>query len=333
MLFGYGGLGFAQGFAPIFLGSLLVALAMGCMPSLSDALTLAETRRVEAAGLGRIIYGHIRVWTSVGVLTMMLLSGRIVALFPGERIIFALLLVTALAAAIAILAALKFKRVRLHRSLEGRLTADRARLRLALVGILAAALIQASHAEIYSFATLNWRRAGLTADFISAAWAIGVACEGLLFAVAARVFRTEENAAAFIILGGIGAALRWLMMSGDSGPGLLLALQAMHGLSFAATYCGSVLLLGGLAGPTHRARMQGWLAAASALSLALATLACGPLTSHYGAKAYLAMTGLALAGLGLAFLAAVLKRRLPSMAEAQARYAGPRAGLAGAPRG
>ena len=55
--------------------------------------------------------------------------------------------------------------------------------------------------------------------------------------------------------------------------------------------------------------MQGWLAAASALSLALATLACGKLTSLYGEKAYLAMAGLAMAGLALALLAGALKRQ------------------------
>ena len=46
--------------------------------------------------------------------------------------------------------------------------------------------------------------------------------------------------------------------------------------------------------------MQGWLAATSSLTLAGATLAAGALTPLVGARAYLAMAGLAGAGLLLA---------------------------------
>jgi hypothetical protein len=56
----------------------------------------------------------------------------------------------------------------------------------------------------------------------------------------------------------------------------------------------------------------GWLASASGLSLALATLACGTLPGLYGERAYLAMAGLALAGLVLALYATALKRRIVS---------------------
>jgi PPP family 3-phenylpropionic acid transporter len=313
MLAGYCGLDVVEGFAAIFLGALVVALAMGAMLPLADALTLNEIRRVDALGQRSIAYGHIRVWTSVGVLTMMLLSGRIVGIFPGERIIFALTLVALAPVCVAVLAALKLKKAGPWRAPEGgRMTADAARLRLAIICIAAAALIQASHAEVYSFGTIHWRQAGLSSDFIGAAWAIGVASESLLFLLMARFFGAEKNAIGLLMIGGLGAALRWWAMSADPEPWRLIALQAMHGLSFGATTCGSVLLLGGLALPTHRARMQGWLSAASALSLAAATFASGRLTSLFGQKAYLGMAALACAGLALALAAGALKRRLPA---------------------
>jgi hypothetical protein len=59
-------------------------------------------------------------------------------------------------------------------------------------------------------------------------------------------------------------------------------------------------------------KKQGWLAAASELSIALATLACGTLTGLYGERAYLAIAGFALAGLVLPLYAAALKRRIES---------------------
>ena len=124
MFISYCALGFAEGFAPIFVGAIVVAIAMGSMPSLSDALTLAQIRRVEMEGFNRIAYGHIRVWTSIGVLAMMLLSGRIVGLFPGQRIIVALAGLTLLPAVAAIMAAAKLKHAEFPRGLRAGLTAD-----------------------------------------------------------------------------------------------------------------------------------------------------------------------------------------------------------------
>jgi PPP family 3-phenylpropionic acid transporter len=202
LLSGYFGLNFALGFAPIFTGAIIVALALGAMPALADALTLTEIRRAEVAGRPHIAYGHIRVWTSIGVLLMMLASGRIVEAFPGPRIIVALAVLSLFSVGVAIFAAVRMNaRSVVSTGYPGRLTADRARLRLAIVGIGAAALIQASHAEIYSFGTIHWRHAGLAPDQISAAWAIGVASESVLFLVAARYFRTDRNAIAFLLLG------------------------------------------------------------------------------------------------------------------------------------
>jgi PPP family 3-phenylpropionic acid transporter len=313
LLSGYCGLGHAAGFAPIFAGAIVVALALGAMPALADALTLTEIRRAEAAGRRHIAYGHIRVWTSIGVLLTMLASGRIVAAFPGAQIIVALAALSLFSVGVAIFAALRMNaRSVVAIGYPGRLTADGARLRLAIVGICAAALIQASHAEVYSFATIQWRAAGLSPDRISAAWAIGVASESVLFLIAARFFRTDRNAVAFLLLGAAGAFVRWSAMTLDPGPDLVIALQTLHGLSFGATTCGSVLLLGGLASPTHRARMQGWLAAATALSLAAATFACGWLTGRFGEHAYFAMAALAFAGGLAAALAAFMRRRLPA---------------------
>ncbi len=51
-------------------------------------------------------------------------------------------------------------------------------------------------------------------------------------------------------------------------------------------------------------------AAASALSIALATFASGRLRSLYGERTYLVMAGLVMAGLVLALFAAALKRRI-----------------------
>ncbi|MDR3463791.1 MAG: MFS transporter [Beijerinckiaceae bacterium] len=306
----YAALSFAPGPALVFAGAVGVGLAQGVMPSLADALTLTEIRRLQDARLRTLDYGRIRVFASLSVLFTMLGSGALVTLLPGGKIIWLLVAISIFPAAAAIWNARQSRPARLNPRDPGTLTASREKLRLALVCIAAAALVQASHAEVYTFGTLHWRSLGLSPGFIGVAWASGVACESVLFVAVGRLSGGERGAAVLLILGASGAAIRWTAMSFDPPWGLLLALQGMHALSFAATYTGSVILLGSLAGPYHRARMQGWLASAVALTTALATMAAGVLTDSLGQRAYLVMAALAVCGLAFAIVTVALKRRL-----------------------
>lgn len=306
MLFGYCGLGLSEGFAAIFCFSLVAATALGLLPSLSDALTLSQIRRADLAGTRPVAYARIRVWTPIGVLAVMLLSGPIVEACPGDRIVLALAamaLIPTLAALLAV-AIIDAEQVPVRHDKVP--LVDPTRRRRIMIVIAAAALVQSSHAQVYSFGTLHWKAAGYSAEFIGIAWAVGVGAETLLFLVTARFPGFERAAPVFLVLGGLGAALRWLAMSTDPGPESLVALQAMHGLSFAATYFGSVLVVASLAGPGHRARTQGGLAAASALGLALATFVCGRLVDAIGETTYVVMALLAGTGLCLALFGAAL---------------------------
>lgn len=310
----------ARGFAPVFFGAVVVSLAMGSMPALADALTISTIRLAEAEGERAPAYGHVRVWTSIGVLLVMLAAGGLARAFPGERLILPLIGLSGFTLLAGAFAAARLNRPHaLFARGSGGLTEDAPRLRLAVTVIAAASLIQASHAQVYAFGTLEWRAAGLSAGAIGLAWAIGVASESVLFLAAGRLFRSQRCAVALLLAGAAGGALRWTAMSFSPPGALVIALQTLHALSFGATTVGAVLLLGSLSSPTHRARMQGWLASASALSLAAATFAAGALTSAFGARAYLAMAGLAAAGGAAALVASRLKARLPP-AGAPERY-------------
>ncbi|HYP56714.1 MAG TPA: MFS transporter [Beijerinckia sp.] len=318
MLSGYCGLVLAQGFAPIFAVSILVVTAQGIMPSLADALTLGEIQRLEIAGLPAFPYGYIRVFASAAVLAAMLLSANLVQFFPGEHIVLALAGLTVPSALIGgFIAAKARKAAKPHDGKQSGLTANRRSRWLAFLCIGSAALIHASHVELYSFSTLHWQAEGLSAALVSLAWSTSIVFEALFFVASGRFFPNETHAAALLMAGGASATLRWLLMSLDPVPALIFVLQAMHGLSFAATAIGSILLLGSLAGPAHSARMQGWLSAVIALSMAASTFLCGILTSGYGEKAYLAMAGFAAIGLALAVGAGFVK------AGAEQDYVGP----------
>lgn len=311
MFAGYFTLGFVKGFLPIFLGALLAISAQGTIPSLADALSLSEIRRLEKARQPPVRYGRVRMGASLSALTMMLLSGTVVAVFPGERIIWPVVCLALVAAAAATWAGLTMRQFKFDRTARGGLTENPGDLRLAIICIAAGSLTQASHAEIYSFGTLLWEGQGFSPNFISVAWATGVAFECLLFFTAEHYLGGSNNAARFLVLGALGAVLRWSVMAMHPPALLVLGLQAMHALSFASTYLGTVLLLGSLAGRNHRARMQGWYSTVSSLTMALSTVASGWLTSRFGAGAYVAMAALAGCGLVFAVWSSVVRKTQP----------------------
>jgi MFS transporter, PPP family, 3-phenylpropionic acid transporter len=168
--------------------------------------------------------------------------------------------------------------------------------------IVGASLIQASHAVLYGFATLQWTMKGLDGTAIGLLWAIGVVAEVLLFAVSARVI-AKVGAVEMILLGGIGAVLRWTAMAFDPPAILLPVLQCLHGLSFGATHLGAMDVLSQLAHRQGGATAQGDFSAVQGGTFAAAMGVSGVLVAAFGSAAYVAMAAIAAAGLAIALAA------------------------------
>lgn len=162
--------------------------------------------------------------------------------------------------------------------------------------VVGAGLIQCSHAYFYVFSTALWRGQGIANTTIGLLWGFGVLVEvGLLFALVRleRRFRPD----AFMLLGALGAVVRWVCM-GFAPHGLLLwPLQALHGLSFAATHVGTMRVIQREA-PEAVAGLAQTLYAGlgGGLLIGLATLGSGVLYDHVGPQGYWVMAGLAAAG-------------------------------------
>jgi PPP family 3-phenylpropionic acid transporter len=183
------------------------------------------------------------------------------------------------------------------------------RLRLLVLAIGAAASIQASHALAVSFASVHWAESGHSDAFIGLAWAIGVAAETLVFALFGRWVAGADRAASMMILGGLAASARWAAMAFDPNDFVLALAQAGHGLSFAATHAGTMLLIAEPAPADRRAEAQGWMTTAiSGLGAAL-TVAGGPLIVRFGERSYFVMAFFALAGTLLAAGVSALRAR------------------------
>jgi PPP family 3-phenylpropionic acid transporter len=303
----YAAMGLIDGFWLILAAVAALAFAQGPVIPLADALILNEVRRRARAGFAALDYARVRGWGSASVLVMMIMGGEIVGLLPAEAVVW-LLAGTALTTT---LVARQCAR-RLPRSQAGVLSATPLAGRLphaltiALFAI-AAATIQASHALLYVFASLQWRGEGFSDGFIGLLWAAGVATETLFFLFLGPRLG-DSHAFALLLTGGAVAIFRWLCMAAAPGAVVLVGLQMLHAATYGATQLGAVYLLSRLAGPQRRAQAQGWLSAAGALSLAAVTFWSGFLQVEYGRGAYLFMAGIALAGLILAGIAALTLR-------------------------
>jgi PPP family 3-phenylpropionic acid transporter len=276
---------------------LLYALASAAAATL---LPLLETYAVKGLELRGRSYGPIRLWGSIAFIAGNLAAGILAPLVMPAQIVW---LVVA-AFLVCTLLTPGLIPVSLPRGGEARggRVADGYAPVVVILAVAAASLIQASHAFYYAFSTLEWTAAGFSSLSIGTLWALGVAVEVMLFAASAR-FPLWLTPIALLLVGGLGATVRWAGMALDPHGLLLLPLQGLHAFSFGATHLGAVLLVARAAPSGFAASAQGVLATSIGLSMAGAMVASGNLRPVYGGATYAVMAVLALAGAGCALLA------------------------------
>ncbi len=165
-------------------------------------------------------------------------------------------------------------------------------------------LIQAGHQFYYIFGTKLWiDELGISATAAGWLFAFGVIVEALfLMLVAPRIEHVRPSA--LMLVGGLGALLRWSLMATSPSLTLLIPLQALHALSFACTFLGAMrgiqLLWGDDRTPT--AQMM-FMALATAPAQALASWIAGRVfDTGVGSQGYVAMLAPVAVGTFLVFL-------------------------------
>ncbi len=285
----------AVGFAVLAMltpGVLAYAIAIGLISMVwFPGFSLLDAYAGRQARAGRVDYGRARQWGSGAFLAANLAGGFVVGAAGAGSVVVLLLgcQLLFLAAALPL--------PELSRAAPPAADAAEAPLRpfWLAAGIVAAALVQASHAALYVFSTVYWASLGYSLTVIGLLWATGVAAEIVLFRKGTAVMG-RLGPHRMIALGGLAAAVRFTAMAFEPPLWLLLGLQTLHAFSFGATYLGMVQLVSRHVGE-HRAG-TGQAAAAWTVNLVAggATLAAGPLWSLFAAESFLASAGLGLAG-------------------------------------
>jgi PPP family 3-phenylpropionic acid transporter len=177
-----------------------------------------------------------------------------------------------------------------------------------VTAVVSAGLIQSAHAFYYSFSALSWRREGVSEATTGVLWGVGVAVEiGFMWFM--EPWRRAIGARRLLVLAGVAAVARWAALALAPPLWLLFPLQALHALTFAATFLAALQLSERLSTPANATAAQAVNSALSGGVLAgLATVASGWLFDRVGAGGYWAMAAMSALGLAGAVRLSFMKR-------------------------
>lgn len=295
---GYTITGFADGLPLIFAAIVLTSIAYTPITPMTDAFALQGL----AARPG--LYGPVRAIGSAAFIAGNLGAGSLLdVIAPGH-----LIWVIAGAAAFMALASFGLQDTMPRASGQHRSNASFKDVLGAphfLIMAIAASSIQSSHVVYYGFSALSWTKAGMSGFNVGMLWAIGVIAEIVLFSLSGRLSGLLTPVV-LIAIGAAGAVLRWSYMAFDPPAQALPLLQALHGLSFGATYLGTVQFIARSAPKGLAATAQGLFSVILGCQLAFWTGLSGWLYETFGEGAYAAMA--LIAGLGFC-LTLVMWRR------------------------
>jgi MFS transporter, PPP family, 3-phenylpropionic acid transporter len=293
---GYVAYPFMDAFWPIALTCFVVGMLGQCLVASSEATTLHVT-----AGSTFWPYGRARAIASTGFAFASLGAGAALQAY-GIDALYAWFVLATFGTFFCALW-LKPDRVaaRPHKPLLDRLKGGIGLFgeRRFLVCVIAAGLIQAAHAFYYGFSSTLWLAQGFTGTQVGLLWALGVGVEVLFLAfLAGRL--THIRPEMMILIGGIGAVIRWGTMSFGLDLAPSFALQVFHALTFATTHIGFMRLIEREIKPDQRATGQ-QLSSSLIMSplMGLASISAGWLYDHYQGGGYWSGFGLALAGVML----------------------------------
>jgi len=295
MAVGYGGAGLVQGIIPWAVFWLIGATAAAALIPLSDVLTLKVAVREgfpfslprgcgsAAFVVANVVMGWLLTRMSADVVIIWAVAASLLIAVTAWRI-------------------LPDERVGDDGPLSGferfrglgRLAADP----VFMTAIFAVGAVQAAHAFYYGFSAILWRAQGVAESMTGLLWAFSVLVEiGFMWWIEPWRRRIGIGPWTMLFIGAGAAVLRWSLMAFAPPLWMLIPLQMLHALTFAATYLAGVQIVERLCPPDSHTAAQTLSSALSAgVLIGLATLASGPLYDAVGLKAYLAMAALALTG-------------------------------------
>jgi PPP family 3-phenylpropionic acid transporter len=224
-------------------GSTLVwfiPVAIGFAFFMAPVSPLVDSTSLEVAEASQRSYGALRAWGTVGFILATLVIGRAVEM-AGLKVMFAGYGVLMLG---CLILSLRFPARRqewggpVMRGLRV-LLADRVFMLLLISVFLLAAAVRASD----SFFSLYLDGIGASEGVVGLSWAVAAMTEAPVVFASGALLR-KLGARGLLLLGCGTYALRWMLYAQVTSPGLVLAIQLLHGFSYGAYLVGGVVFTG-----------------------------------------------------------------------------------------
>ncbi|WP_183251519.1 MFS transporter [Brevundimonas basaltis] len=306
MAAGYGLAGLSDLYAVRALGWFIGATAMGVLVPLSDVMTLRLAGRLgfsfslpRGAGSAAFVVANV----GMGGLLLHAPVDSVIVWLVAASLGLAVVAASALPAepvadGVAVPGLERFRGL-------GRLLGDP----VFMTAIFAIGAVQGAHAFQYGFSAILWKTQGISEAVTGQLWAFGVIVEiALMWLFEPWRRRVGIGPWSLLMVGSAAAVLRWGVMALAPPLWLLWPLQALHALTFAATFLAGLQIVERLS-PSHSHTAAQTLSSvlSAGVLIGLATALSGPLYDRFGAGGYWAMAAMAAAGL---IAALPLRRRL-----------------------
>ncbi len=280
------------GFWPVLLlYTLQCAVHSPYMP-ITDAIALSGVRRWN------IDYSRMRLWGSLAFIAATMTGGWLAGLYGGAMVLPAMTAAFALTVAGAVIAP-RIGRPRRPSPIAAMATMPAARtlrqrdVQLMLIGV---SLVNASHAMLYAFSVIYWRKTGFSGTDIGILWSVGVLAEVILFTFATRL-RRRFDLWSMMIFGCSMAVGRWLLFPLDMSFGGYFLLQCLHAFTFGILHVGVQSRLVERVAEEQEAAAQGLYFFYTGIFMSAATFLSGYAFNWYGVDGFYLMSLIAAAGL------------------------------------
>lgn len=293
-------------FLPAYGWLTLLAVNIAQCSTLAPVNPLADALAVREASSGRFAYGWVRGAASAAFIMGTLLAGPVIARFGliSVKAMSGTFLLMATAASL-----LLPSDTRHPAHADPRPSGLRALLRMKMFrrAMLAAGLIQGSHALHDGFAILVWQQNGIGSVTASWLWSESVAAEVAVFLLFGRRLIEVLRPSGACALCALGGCVRWIVLATShsvAGPALV---EPLHGLTFALQHLVSMRVIAEIVPPGLTATAQTiYNTVAVGAIYALLSLLSGGLFDWFGQIAFLVMAMLCALALPVA-----LTLRLP----------------------
>lgn len=281
--------GLVRGTVPILLAVVLFAIVW------SPTFALIESYALQLAKTGRVDYGRSRLWGSAAYVAANLGVGYLLDFTSADAVLW-FIGIPCLAFALNA----RFLPPLAHPEHHAGMPHAKPP-RTLLIGVAAAALVQASHALFYGFSSLQWSARGLSSGVIGFLWSLGTIAEIVLFFAGTMLMRKIPGLR-LIALGGLAATLRFGAFALDPPVFSVALLQLLHAFSFGATHLGLMTLIAEHVPSRQAGRAQTFASAVLGLMMAAGTAAAGPLYVRFDVAAYGFFAAMAAIGGAIALL-------------------------------